>query len=51
MWQCLSKDLTFAEIAEKLDVIISTIHRISHFTKASTVDLASHKILILHTRV
>ena len=52
MWQCLSKDLTFAEIAERLDVMISTIHRISqHFTKASTVDLASRKNPRLHTRV
>ena len=52
MWQCLSKDLTFAEIFERLDVLISTIHRIyQRFTQASTVDPTSCKIPRPHKRV
>ena len=28
VWQRLSKDLTFAEIAERLNVLVSTVHGI-----------------------
>ena len=49
IWQCLSKDLTFAEIAERLT--ISTVHRIyQRFKGTNAVDPTSREIPSPHTR-
>ena len=52
VWQRLSKDLTFAEIAERLNVSISTVHRIyQRFIGTSAVDPTSRKIPRPHIRL
>ena len=54
MWQRLSKDLTFAEIAERLNVSVSTyiVHRIyQRFSERNAVAPTSHNIPRPHTRI
>ena len=52
VWQRLSKDLTFAEIAERLNISISTAQRIyQHFAQTNAVNPTSRKIPRPHTRI
>ena len=52
VWQRLSEGLTFAEIAERLNISISTVHRVyNRFVESSVVDPTSRKIPRPHTRI
>ena len=52
VWQRLSKNLTFSEIAERLNVSLSTVHRVyTRFTETTTVEPLSRKTPRLQTRI